>query len=164
MRKTISILFGVSFLVTNIASAVQPKWERWDIANSVAKEGNWLVVRQPDEGFCYLKQGYDGYEDKLEIIVKKDGIPILISPFFRGIEGNVKYWIDGGEDRTIPPSMVLKLPQSLVPEMKRGSSLYVEFKPVGYGLKKQRLSLSGFTKAFNWLGSAECRKKVAEKF
>ncbi len=50
---------------------MQPKWERWDLANSVAKEGNWLVVRQPDEGFCYVKQGYDGYEDKLEIIVKK---------------------------------------------------------------------------------------------
>ena len=164
MRKTLSLLFGISFLVTNIASAVQPKWERWDIANSVAKKGDWLVVRQPDEGFCYIKQGYDGYEDKLEVIVKKDGIPILISPFFRGIEGSVRYWVDDGEVRRIPASMVLKLPQTLVPELKRGSSLYVEFKPVGHRLRKQRLSLSGFTKAFSWLGGAECRKKVAEKY
>ncbi|MES9858909.1 MAG: hypothetical protein ABW166_20265 [Sedimenticola sp.] len=164
MKKIVSLLFGASFLVTNIASAVQPKWEQWDVANSVAKEGSWLVVRQPDEGFCYIKQGYDGYGDKLEVIVKKDEIPILISPFFRGIEGSVTYWVDDGEARTIPASMVLKLPHSLVQKMKRGSSLYIEFRPVGYGLKKQRLSLSGFTKAFSWLGSSECRKKVAEKF
>ncbi len=42
MKKIVSLLFGASFLVTNIASAVQPKWEQWDVANSVAKEGSWL--------------------------------------------------------------------------------------------------------------------------
>ena len=74
MRSNISSIIGITFcalmLFAPFAEAVSPKWTDWDHSNSVAREGQWLVIRQPDEGFCYIKQGYDGYSDKMDLLMK----------------------------------------------------------------------------------------------
>ena len=157
---TLSLILVISFE----ANAVNPVWGGWDRANSVAKEKSWLVIRQPNEGFCYIKQGYDGYSDKLEIIIKKDNVPVLISPFYRGLEGKVEYCVDKGQVRNVPAELIIKLSSSLVPELKNGSRLTVKFKPVGKRSMQQEFSLSGFTKAHAWLDSTVCKEKVADKY
>ncbi len=167
LKKRYVALFLMGFMgfaFSSISNAVEPKWEKWDTANSVAKEGYWLIVRQPDEGFCYIKQGYDGYSNRMELIMKKDNIPVLISPFFQGIEGEVAYRVDGGKARKIPSSQILKLSKDVVPELKRGRFLIIELKPVGYQALKQSFNLTGFTKAHGWLGTSTCKKKVADKY
>ncbi|MCU7829422.1 MAG: hypothetical protein KZQ85_10185 [Candidatus Thiodiazotropha sp. (ex Myrtea sp. 'scaly one' KF741663)] len=157
-------LLVVSLAFSSMSIAVEPKWEKWDTANSVAKEGYWLVVRQPEEGFCYIKQGYDGYSNKMELIMKRDNEPVLISPFFQGIEGEIIYRVDEGEVRKIPSSPILQLSNEVVPELNDGNYLSIEFKPAGYQTQQQKFNLSGFSEAKAWLGSATCKIIVADKY
>ena len=159
--------FAISSLWTSLASAVPPKWTDWEQANAVGKEGAWLVIRQPDEGFCYIKQGYDGYSDKMDFLMKMDAIPHLTTPFFHGIQGDVSYRVDDGPVRIVPEekanALGIELSPEVVPEMKRGNRLTVRVKPVGKPTLEQSFDLRGFTAASEFLGSAICREKVPDR-
>ncbi len=161
-RHLVFILFSMA--ISSLSNAIEPRWEKWDTANSVAKEGYWLVIRQPDEGFCFAKQGYEGYPDKMEIIIKNDDIPLLISPFFRGIEGDITYHVDDGKIRKIPSSQILSLSKDIVPELKKGNYLYIKFKPIGREVLQQSFNLSGFAQAHAWLDKSACKQKVADQY
>jgi invasion protein IalB len=162
-----AVLFACAFIGVPSAFGVSPQWSDWERANSVAKEGQWLVIRQPNEGFCYIKQSYDGYSNKMDLSMKKDGIPYLTTPFFRGIEGDVSYWVDDGPVRIVQEkaasALGIKLSKNIVPELKAGVTLHVRVKPVGSSTIEQTFDLTGFTAASAWLGSDRCCKKVPDQ-
>jgi hypothetical protein len=172
MPKLAKKFVGISIctailLLAFLAEAVPPVWTDWERSNAVAKEGEWLVIRQPDGGFCYIKQGYDGYSDKMELSMKRDGVPYLITPFFQGIQGDVSYWVDDGPVRIVREAQAsalgIKLSPKVVPELRRGRKLFVRVKPAGRLTIEQTFDLRGFTAASKWLGSPTCREKVPDK-
>lgn len=152
-----------ALIAASDAIATEPTWNARDKANSVALEIAWLVIRQPNEGSCYIKQGYDGHPDKIEIIVKDDNTIYLQSPFFHEIDSGITYWVDKGPARKAPIGLSLRLSSDLIPELIRGAILTVEFKPVGREAMQQQFSLYGFTKAHEWLSSSTCKEKAPEK-
>jgi len=155
-------LIAATLIVTLSAQTIAPVWTDWELANSIVKEEYWLVIRQPDAGFCYIKQGYDESPDKMDLLMKKDGIPYLTTPFCRGIQGDVSYWVDDGPVRIIHEKNVsalgMKLSPDIIPELKKGKFLIVRVKPVGMSTTKQKFNLRGFTAASKWLGSSTCGK------
>lgn len=165
---TVLLVLGtIGFFASGVYAAT-PKWSEWEQANAVAKKGQWLVVRQPDEGLCYMKQGYEGYSDKMDLSMKLDGVPYLITPFFSGIQGDVSYRIDDGPMIIVPENninvSVIKLSLEVVSELKRGRALTVRVKPVGMSTSQQSFDLRGFTAASEFLGSSTCREKVPDRY
>jgi len=161
-----SISLALGCLVPDIVLA-GPSWSEWERANSVAHEGDWLVIRQPDEGFCYIKQSYDADPSKIVMLMKKDRVPYLVTPFFHGVEGDVSYQVDSQPLRLVQESKATQVPIALsgevVPEMEKGTRLRVRVKPKGKPTLEQIFSLRGFSAASKRLGSDTCRKKVPDQ-
>jgi invasion protein IalB len=151
------------------AVGVKAKWTEWEEANSVAQEGDWLVVRQPDKGFCYLVQNSgDGYDNVWVARMKADGIPTFVIPPLQGLPKDVSYRVDGGPVENVQKrnidSLAVKLPASAVPAMKRGRMMTVWINIPGEPLVELNVGLDGFTAAASWLGSKECRRKVPDQY
>lgn len=150
------------------AEPPKPEWTAWEQANAVSQEGDWLVVRQPDEGHCYLKQSFDGYVDVMELKVPPDRRPELSLPFLRGLPKEVRYAVDKGPMRTVPEGdigpVITHLPESLIPVMAQGRVLEIEADPLAKPVVRQSFSLEGFTAALDWLGSEECRQKAPDQY
>lgn len=143
-------------------------WSKWERDNAVAKERDWLVIRQPGEGFCYLKQSYDRDTSKMEMTTGRSGIPALVTPFYRGITGSVIYQVDDREPGRIPAPRIenaalIQLPKSIIPAMKSGRQLKVQVTPTGQAPTTQVFSLSGFTAASEWLEREECQVKPSRE-
>lgn len=143
------------------AAAEAQTWSDWELENSVAREGAWLVIKQPGEGFCYLKQSHNRDASKMELMIDRSGAPALITPFFRGLRGNLTYQVDDRDPGLIDTSKLtsaasVELPRSLVPAMKVGSVLKVRAIPVGDSPRTQTFSLKGFTAASRWLTHQSC--------
>lgn len=149
--------------VRTSGAAEAPTWSDWERAHAVAHEGQWLVIRQPGEGFCYVKQSYEDSTDKMELSMKKDGVPHLVTPFFRGIQGDVSYHIKDGPVRIVPEAeasaLGIKLSSTVVSEMMQGGTLSVRVKPVGQSTVEQRFDLRGFAAAAQWLNRPACLQK-----
>ena len=154
-------LFAMAIIFTpsSLANAGNPEWTPWEWQLAVAKDGVWLVIRQPGVGFCYLKQSYDNDPGHMEITMKADGIPFLVLPFFRGVQGDVTYRVDQGPLRIIPEDDAhnpIALSSEIVPELKMGNTLTVRIKPTGRTTQKQHFSLVGFTAAVQWFHRKDC--------
>lgn len=165
---TVSLVVGaIGFFASGVYAAT-PKWTEWEEANSVAKKGQWLVIRQPYEGFCYMKQGYEDSSVHMDLAMKSDGVPYFTTPFFHGIQGDISYRVDDGPVRIIPDngtnSSLIKLSPEVVSELKRGSALFVRVKPVGMSALKQSFDLRGFTAANKVLGSSVCQEKAPDRY
>ena len=151
---SIIVMLGLPLMAEAIS------WSAWERKNAVAKKGDFLVIKQPGEGFCYLKQSYDDELDKLELSMKADNKPFLLVPFFQGLDGDVSYRIDDGPIRIIPAHAVanpLLLPTDVVPSLKKGNILIVRVKPVGSSTIEQHFSLRGFTAAAALLIDPQCK-------
>lgn len=149
-------------LVAVAQPAIGADWSDWELENSVARERDWLVIKQPGEGFCYLKQSYDSNTSKMEMTTGRSGVPAIVTPFFHGIRGNVTYQVDDQEPGVIPASQIehhnlVKLPRKLVPALKAGSVLTVRVTPIGEQPGTQTFSLLGFTAASDWLDPEVCQ-------
>ena len=146
-----------------VADAAGPTWSEWEHKHAVAHEGQFLVIHQPGEAFCYLKQSYEDDTGKMELSMKRDGVPYLVTPFFRGIEGDISYHVNDGPVRIVPENpknnMGFNLSTDAVPEMKRGGMLSIRVKPTGEATREQRFELRGFSAAAQWLDKPTCREK-----
>jgi len=168
-RLNVKIIFLLPVLLLLFVqlAAANPSWSEWEKSNSLSKHGHWLVIRQPNEGFCYIKQSYDGQNKKMELSIKKDHIPHLVTPFYRGVQGDVTYWVDDGPVRIVKEENVsnfgIELQKQIFPELKKGQKLHVRVNPVGDGTMEQVFDLTGFTAASKWLGCEKCQKKVKDK-
>lgn len=169
MRVAITAVVALAVGILSLDSrAASPNWTEWDKANAVAQKKQWLVIREPNQGFCYIRQGYDGYSDRMDLSMKKDGIPYLTTPFSGGIEGGVSYQVDDGAVRTVPDgdisTTIVRLSPDVVPELRRGLVLTVRVTPDGRRTFEQKFDLRGFTAASNMFGSAICREKVPDQY
>jgi len=150
---------------TSWAFAATPSWSEFDLAYSIAKYGQWLVIRDPLKGFCYIKQGYEDNPEHMNLLMKKEGVPDVIG----GIQkGDVSYRVDDGPIRIVPEEEVsefgFKLSPDVVPELKRGRRLIVRVKPLfGHATVEQTFDLRGFAAASELLGSPKCQKKVPDQ-
>ncbi|MBT3549645.1 MAG: hypothetical protein HOO19_16410 [Rhodospirillaceae bacterium] len=155
---------GRLFVIAALAGAVPfiasaQSWTNWERQNSVTKSGDWMVIKQPGAGFCYLKQSYNDQTGKMELSMKADYHPFVPLPFYRGLDGDVIYRVDDGALRIIPQNRArnpLLLSKEIVPELKSGSVLTIRVKPVGRTPIEQRFSLRGFTAATAWLNKPVC--------
>ncbi len=166
-RLTIRLLATILFLILPAVSQ-SADWSQWERENAVARERDWLVIRQPGKGFCYLKQSYNNDPSKMEMTVRRSGVPAIITPFFRGIQGSIRYQVDDSPPREIPPSRIehsklIELPRDLVPALKAGRQLIVHVTPVGERPRAQAFSLLGFTAAVRWLDRKECQFKGSKE-
>ena len=156
----------VSTPEANKNAALPPDWSDWEIKNSVAREQDWLVIRQPGEvahpgeSPCYLKQSYESDSSKMEMSLNRTGEPHIVTPFFRGIDGSVTFRVDDGESGVIDQFSkfwAITLPANLIPALKTGRTLTVEVTPVGEQRRAQSFSLLGFDAATKWLERRECQ-------
>lgn len=148
--------------------ALTADWTHWELENSVAQERDWLVIRQPEEGFCYLKQSYESDPSKMELNVGRNRVPALITPFFRGIQGQLIYQVDDREPRTLAAAdldnaLAISLSPDLFPEMLAGRQLTVRVIPVGEAPRTQTFSLIGFTNASRWLERDICQIEFSDE-
>ncbi|OED44157.1 hypothetical protein AB833_02020 [Chromatiales bacterium (ex Bugula neritina AB1)] len=146
----------ILFLFSHSAVAESPSWEKWEKDNSIARHGSFLVIDQPDEPFCYLKQSYYQNTNLMELARVK-GNTRLTLPFLSGVEGDVIYWVDSGKKYSIPVDRYSAvLHESALSEMKAGNVLFVQVKPTGEKSKVQRFRLNGFTAAVKSLQDPKC--------
>jgi hypothetical protein len=142
--------------------ALAQSWSQWERDNAVSQHKAFLVIKQPGEGFCYVKQSYDDDKNKMELAFRGRN-PAILMPFLRGIDGDAQYWVDGKPLRSVASSEIseagyFELATEVVSSMKAGLILYVRVKPVGQPVTTQEFSLLGFTAAAKMLTSDECQK------
>ena len=150
-------------LATLISLPLQAaEWSDWERAHAVARHRDFLVIRDPEDGGCYLKQSYHGQTNRMELLMAGDGVPVLTTPFYGGIDDDLIYAIDKGPEKRIRSGGVsigksLALPKAVLPELRAGWVLKVKVKPVGQPWLEQRFSLKGFTAASRRLHAKPCR-------
>ncbi len=152
-----------TLMLTELAEAAS--WTEWELKNSVAREGDWLVIKAPGENFCFLKQSYDDDLSKMELRIDridKGEPPLVITPFIRGIEGTITYRVDENAPRSFDASTfagktAFDLSIDTWPEMKKGNRLFVSVKPVNKNRISQAFILIGLTAASQWFKNARCK-------
>ena len=162
MPRLTALLPAAIVLLFGATVAHGQDWTKWELENALSRERDWLVIRQPGEGTCYIKQSYNQDSTKMEMMVGVSGTPAIITPFFRGISGGIEYWVDDREPRVITASQIehtaaIELPRDLVPALRAGTRLFVQVTPRGEGTRTQAFSLLGFTAAMRWLESDQCK-------
>lgn len=119
------------------------------------------MIKQPGEGFCYLKQSYDSDPSKMELMVRAAKEPLITLPFWQGIVGDVTYQVDDGPIGIIPEDdaseLGINLPKDIVPDLQAGIALKVRVRPVYEPTVEQHFSLIGFTAGYRLLDGADCK-------
>lgn len=166
MRKPLALAVALLGIAGATASHAQ-NWSDWERDNAVAQHRDFLVIRQPGEGFCYVKQSYDNDTSKMELSFQGDA-PYIVTPFYRGIEGSIEYRVDHGKTRIVKNSEIsgsnsFHLSKNVVPEIKAGLKLYVKVNPVGERSRTQSFSLLGFTAASQELNTEKCEATDAAR-
>jgi hypothetical protein len=129
--------------------------------NAISQNNAFVVIKQPGVNSCYIKQSYDDDISKMELYFSGE-YPIIVAPFYEGIEGVVEYWIDDGPKHIVAQSSIgggyfISLVGDFVGAMRSGRALYVHVKPIGRPARTQEFSLLGFTAATQVMASSECR-------
>lgn len=142
------------------------EWSQWEHDNSMAVEGDWMVIRQPPHGDCYLKQSYQN-ASKMELLIKQGGRVVLITPFLK-LKGGVYFQVDTNQQETMPALAIehhnsIELPVRFFGEMKAGHELQVVVEPVGAAVQTQFFSLRGLTGASRWLDAKGCQFSTSEE-
>ena len=162
MLQSHKLIATISLLsICSSTNTMAQSWSQWEQQNSVGQHKAFLVIKQPGEGFCYVKQSHDSDTTKMELRFKGNA-PVIITPY-RGIDGDVQYWVDDNPKWTVTGSEIdmpnsIELVTDVVTEMKAGQTLYVYVKPSGMPERTQGFSLSGFTAAARALNGPECRE------
>jgi len=137
-------------------------WSEWERANAIGRHGDFLVIKQPGEDFCYVKQSYQDDPSRMELIF--EGVfPSILTSFTSGLDDEVQYWVDDGPKRVIPNSRTnegraFNLAADLVGEMKAGQTLHIRVKPNGQQIRTQNFSLLGFAAAAEVLAGTGCQE------
>jgi hypothetical protein len=158
-QPTWSVVLGVLGVVGSSAGVAQD-WSSWERQHAVGRYGEFLVIKQPGEGFCYATQSYESDPSKMTLSLKGE-TPSIATPFFRGIDGAPVYWVDDGSKRQVASAEVtaagsFRLSPEVVGELRAGQVLYVQVKPTGEPSVTQEFSLRGFTAVSRMLSSPAC--------
>lgn len=134
---------------SDVARAASPSWTEWERAHTHGRHGDFLVVREPEGGSCYVKQSYRDDPSHIELTVRAGEAPVLVGAWIRGVEGPLSYRVDGGVLRSVWVKTIasFELDPEVLSEMRAGNYLRVSVEPRGLPVWRQRLSLRGFTAA-----------------
>lgn len=77
--RGVLVVLATSFAV----SAFGQTWSAWEHDNAVARHQDFLVIRQPGEGFCYAKQSHDEDTSKMELSYRGGGRATRGVPFLQ---------------------------------------------------------------------------------
>jgi hypothetical protein len=158
-RYLVAILAIVAASYAGTASAID--WSKWELENSVARERDWLVIRQPGKSFCYMKQSHHSDPWKMEFMVGPEGTPSILSPFYRGLKGNITYQVDKNaqgqiDAEALGDESLIDLPKAIMPQLIKGVTLKVSVEPKEQEPRTQEFSLLGFGAAMKWLKREAC--------
>ncbi len=144
--------------------AQEPGWSNWDQEHAVAREEDWLVIKDPAQGLCYIKQGYLG-QRMMDLELDEHGALCLWGPFSPvAVDVQVQYQIDHrGQERFIARQVSngLRLPDDLIQEMQKGYVLTVKVESLDPEqelgtVPEQEFSLLGFLAATKVLDTQKC--------
>lgn len=135
-----------------------------ELDRAIAEEDDWLVYQQPGQRGCYLTPPAEDNSLPMQLIVRHDGVPVLLTPYDRGFRGYVVFKVDRRAPLFLSASLVrdpeaLDLPREILRDMFAGRSVTVQARPIGSPAQEQEFSLVGFTAAMAWLKKAECEVK-----
>jgi len=137
-----------------------PNWSSWELNNAVCQHKDFLIIKQPLDSTCFIKQSYENNKSMMELsFIGK--FPTITTPYINGIEKSVLYWVDSNPKRSVETSDInevysFNLNTDVVEEMKSGKVLYVQIKPLGLQERIQQFSLQGFTVAIHELNGHKC--------
>jgi hypothetical protein len=131
-----------------------PSWSDWELKNAVSKHDAFLVIRQPSDKHCYIKQAYKDVT-KMELTYGVGSFYInAAGAFMSGITEPITYRVDNNKHYS---TLSDKLSLDILEEMKMGNNLHVEVLPIGTNsIITQSFDLTGFTSALDVLESSEC--------
>ena len=137
-----------------------PSWSPWELDNAVGQFRAFLVVRQPGENRCYIKQSFHGDDDKMELIFDGNTLSV-VTPHIPSGRWDATWWVDSGARQTLAHADIMapnsfRLPAESLDLLRAGSYLNVRLTPAAGEPLSQTLSLLGFTAASRKLTEPEC--------
>jgi hypothetical protein len=169
LKRTTGIIGGVIFAISVLVVAIDIRGQSWsprERENAISQHGAFMVIMQPGSGFCYVKQSYYDDTSKMELIFREASLSV-VTPYYAGIEGDVKYRVDDGPERIVKNSEIRRdhsfdLSPDVVGEMKTGNLLHIRVKPKGQPARTQSFSLLGFAAAARELAGPE-EEEIADE-
>lgn len=141
----------------------EPQWPEEEHNKAISQHSDFLLIRY-DTG-CTVKQSYSD-PDLMELAYSEGEMNVL-NPFYRGVEGDVVYWVDDNEKNTFKKEAVNAnnslppIPPHIVKQMKKGNNLHVHVNPVGEAERTQVFGLQGLTQSMEMAASGECAVESA---
>ncbi len=141
-------------------AAAAPSWAPWEVDNAVGQFRAFLVVRQPGENRCYVKQSFHGDDGKMELIFDGDALTV-VTPHIPSARWNATWWVDSGARQTLAHADIMapnsfRLPADSLGDLRAGNYLNVRVTPEAGEPLSQTLSLLGFTAASRKLSEPDC--------
>lgn len=155
------VMLGILLTISSLEpSHAVPVTDRI-LERAVAQEEDWLVLQESSRGGCYLTQSIEPTSHEMQLIVGRDGVPVLHTPYRKGFKGYVVFKVDRRSPLFISAALVqnpeaFDIPEEILPDMFAGRNFSVWAQPVGNEPREQKFSLVGFTAAMSWLERAEC--------
>lgn len=152
-----------ALLVWAVTSAGAVSWSPEDRANALARERDFLVVKE--NGQCVVKQSYYDNPGNMELVFEADDdAPTLITPYL-ATPDKVVYEVDAeGEipanempSASMMSSSRMRLPTDVIAAMKGGRRLKVMARVNGRWSRAHTISLMGFSAALDVLNGPQCR-------
>jgi hypothetical protein len=140
--------------------------EEPELDRTLAVEGDWQVVKRPAGAGCAVEAPLAGGSNLLRLIVVRDRLPVIRTPYVRGIQGYVIYAVDRSDPLYVSAAMVkdstsIEIPKAMLREMMAGRMLTVQIDPAGGKNEAHQFSLAGLSAARAWLRKPVCQAETA---
>jgi len=157
----LALLVGCTCAVSVHARTATPQWTEREREKAVSSEGDFLVVKY-DSG-CTVKQSYA--DPGMMELAYSAGEMHILSPFYKGVETDVEYWVDDKKKRSFSKETVNRtndfprLSDAVIESMTNGGTLYVKVNPVDAQPRIQEFNLRGLSDAIQVVEGEECAPK-----
>lgn len=158
----LGILLGILLTIASLSPVYAVPTTDRILERAIAQEDDWLVFREPGRRGCYLAQMTEAGGPPMQLMVRPDGVPVLLTPYRKGFKGYVVLKVDRRSPLFIAANLVadpqaFDVPEEMLRDMFAGRNFTVWAQPVDTDAQEQQFSLVGFTAAMSWFERAECR-------
>ena len=135
-----------------------PEWTDRELEQAIETVGYFKVLKS-DVG-CSVRQSYE--DSSMMEISYSSGSLNIYSPFYKGYDSDIEYWVDDGNRRyfseeTIESNeSIPSISSEFLERMKNGESLYLKVNPTGEIPKLQVFRLEGLTEAIEVSETDRC--------
>lgn len=165
--KPVLALVLASLVAALAAAGLRPlAAEEPELDPALAVEGDWQVVKRPAGAGCAVEAPLAGGSDLLRLIIAPDRLPVIRTPYVRGVQGYIIYAVDRSDPLYVSASMVedstsIEVPKEMLREMMAGRMLTVQIDPAGGANEAHQFSLAGLSAARAWLRKPVCQVEKA---